>query len=84
VADDGFKIELDPDLGSQLQDAARAAGVSTDAYASELISQGLGDPDWRETMASLAHYDRTGEFVDADEALAAAKARLMRRLDHAR
>jgi predicted transcriptional regulator len=80
MADDGFRIELDADLGAQLQAAARAVGVSADAYASELISQALGDPDWRETRESLANYDRTGEFVDADEALTAAKARLTQRL----
>lgn len=84
MADDGFKIEVDADLGAQLQAAAHAAGVSADAYASKLISQGLGDPDWRETRESLSHYDRTGEFVDADEALKAAKARLLQRLDRAR
>jgi hypothetical protein len=41
----------------------------------------LGDDDWAETKASLAHYDRTGEFVDADEALAALRVRRVGRLD---
>lgn len=84
MADDGYKIELNADLGAQLEAAARAAGLSVDAYAAELISEALGDPDWRETRESLDHYDRTGEFVDLDEALAAAKARLMQRLAGAR
>jgi hypothetical protein len=84
MADDGFRIELDADLGAQLQEAARAAGVSVDAYASELIAQALGDHDWRETRDSLSHYDRTGEFVDADVALAGARARLLQRLDRPR
>ena len=83
MADDGFTVELDADLGAQLQEAARVAGVSANAYASQLISRAL-DHDWGETRDSLSHYDRTGEFVDADEALAAAKARLLQRLDRAR
>ncbi|HEY1425631.1 MAG TPA: hypothetical protein VGF50_03065 [Caulobacteraceae bacterium] len=80
MAGDGYRIELNAHLGAQLEEAARAAGLSVDAYAAELISEALGDPDWRETKQSLAHYDRTGEFVDLDEALAAAKARLTQRL----
>jgi hypothetical protein len=83
MADDEFRIELDADLGAQLQEAARAAGVSADAYAAKLISQALGDHDWRETRQSLSRYDLTGEFVDADEALAAAKVRLLQRLGRA-
>lgn len=80
MADDGYRIELNPHLGAQLDEAASAAGLSVDRFAAELISQALGDPDWRDTRESLAHYDRTGEFVDLDEALAVAKKRLMERL----
>lgn len=39
------------------------------------------DADWSETLASLADYDRTGEFVDADEAFAQLRARLIERLN---
>jgi hypothetical protein len=83
MADDGFKVEISAHLGARLEEAAQAAGRSTDDYASELISQVLGD-DWSEANASLAHYDRTGEYVDAKEALAEQRARLVERLDRLR
>jgi len=84
MADDGFKVELSAELGAELAAAARSAGLSPDGYANELISQVLSGGDWREAKEALAHYDRTGEFVDSDEALSAATARLMARLDASR
>ncbi|HWF77183.1 MAG TPA: hypothetical protein VN694_08400 [Caulobacteraceae bacterium] len=84
MADDGFRVELSAELGAKLEAAARSAGLSPNAYANELISQVLGGGDWREAKEALAHYDRTGEFVDADQALSAARARLMARLDASR
>jgi predicted transcriptional regulator len=83
MADGGLTIELQAGLAERLKEAARAAGRSTDDFASELIAQGLAD-DWTEARASLAEYDRSGEFVDAKEALAAARTRLLERLDRAR
>jgi len=83
MADDGFRIELDEALGARLREAANAAGQSTDAYASTLISQALDDR-WAEAKARLAEYDRTGEYVDAKEAMAAVRARIAERLDQAR
>jgi hypothetical protein len=83
MADGGFTVELDAELGARLKRAAEVAGRSVEDYAAELIAQGLHD-DWAETRASLEHYDRTGEYVDADEALTKSRARLVERLDRAR
>jgi hypothetical protein len=66
-----------------LREAAAAAGRSPDEYASVLVAQALGD-DWAEAKAALAHYDRTGEFVDAGEAFAELRVRLVERLANKR
>ena len=83
MADGGLTIELDAELATRLREAAKAAGRSTDDYASELISQGLAE-DWTDARSSLAEYDRTGEYVDATQALADSWARLVERLDRVR
>jgi hypothetical protein len=83
MADGGLTIEIDAALGARLRDAAEAAGQSAAEYASELIAQGLGD-GWAQARASLADYDRTGEYVDAREAMQSFRARLVERLDRAR
>jgi len=79
MADGSVTIELDADLGARLKDAAAAAGRSPDEMAANLIQHGLDD-DWAETRARLAEYDRTGESVDAHEAMAELRARLVERL----
>ena len=53
MADGGLTIELDAELATRLREAAKAAGRSTDDYASELISQGLAE-DWTDARSSLA------------------------------
>jgi hypothetical protein len=83
MADGGLTIELDAALGARLREAAEAVGRSAEEYASTLIAQGLAD-EWAEARASLADYDRTGDYVEAKEALADARARLVERLDRAR
>jgi len=79
MADGGLKIELDESLSERVKAAAEAAGRPAGEYAAELISKGLDD-GWADTYASLAEYDRTGEYVDADVALADFRAELERRL----
>jgi len=83
MADGGFTIELDAALGARLREAAEAVGRSAEDYASELIAQGLAD-DWAEARASLANYDRSGEYVDARTALADSRAELVQRLERRR
>ena len=79
MADGGLKIELDEDLAQRVKDAAEAVGQSADQFANELIAKSLDD-GWAEARASLAEYDRTGEYVDADVALADFRKELERRL----
>ncbi|HEY1750258.1 MAG TPA: hypothetical protein VGG29_03290 [Caulobacteraceae bacterium] len=83
MPDDGVTIALDAALSARLHEAAEAAGQSPQELASALIAQGLDDR-WAEAKASLAEYDRTGEYVDAETALADFRARLTERLDRAR
>ena len=66
----------------RLTDAAEAAGVTVEAYAALIIERALeldgvkedaavfqNAHDWTEADRRLAEYDRTGEYLDAGEAL---------------
>ena len=78
--DDGaLKLELDVGLRERLKAAADGAGRSVGDYAAQLIEQGL-EHRWSESLARLAEYDRTGEHVPAEEALARFKAAVVERL----
>jgi hypothetical protein len=79
MADGGLTIELNEGLAQRVKDAAEALGQSADQFANELIAKSLDD-GWAEARASLAEYDRTGEYVDADVALADFRKELERRL----
>jgi predicted transcriptional regulator len=68
MADGALTVELDEALSERLKLAAEAAGRRVDDYAAQLISQALDDR-WSESLARLAEYDRTGEYVPAEEAL---------------
>jgi len=83
MADGGLTIELEASLGARLKEAAEAAGETADEYAARVLADALAD-DWAAAKASLAHYDRTGEFVDAGKALAENRARLVERLNQPR
>ncbi|HEX4195934.1 MAG TPA: hypothetical protein VHZ26_00690 [Caulobacteraceae bacterium] len=78
--DDGaLRLELDVTLSKRLKVAAREAGRSVDDYAAQLIAQGLDDR-WSETQRRLEDYDRTGEYVPADEALARFRSAIAERI----
>jgi hypothetical protein len=78
--DDGaLKLELDVALSERLKDAAREAGRSVDDYAVQLIARGLDDR-WSETQRRLENYDRTGEYVPMEDALARFKSGIVERL----
>jgi predicted transcriptional regulator len=79
MADAGMTIELNEELAQRVKDAAEALGKSADKFANELIAKSMDD-GWAEARASLAEYDRTGEYVDADVALADFRKELERRL----
>jgi hypothetical protein len=69
MADGSIKLELNADLSERLAAAADEAGIPVQDFAAGLIGRGLDDR-WAITKARLAEYDRTGESVDAKEALA--------------
>jgi hypothetical protein len=83
MADGGLTIELDASLSARLRDAAEAAGQSADEFAACILAEALAH-DWASARASLADYDRTGEFADARQALAVNRDRLVARLNRAR
>ena len=67
MADDGLKIELDAALAGRVRAFAEAAGAPIETVVREALS-GYVD-DWSETLDRLTEYDRTGDYVDAEEAL---------------
>ncbi|CAN5239092.1 hypothetical protein BH10PSE1_BH10PSE1_26630 [soil metagenome] len=71
MADGALTLNLDDATARRLADAARQAGMTPEAYALERILADLTPPahDWTEADRRLAEYDRTGEFIDAAEAL---------------
>jgi len=79
MADGGLNLSIDNDLAKRLRAAADAAGESVQDYAINALKAATDD-GWAETHASLAEYDRTGEYIDADVALANFRAELERRL----
>lgn len=76
MADGAITLTLDDETVRRLDEAARRAGVSPEAYAADLLSAvvteeatGIGPHDWTEANRRLAEYDRTGEFLEAGPAL---------------
>ena len=69
MADGGIKLELSEALSTRLKAAADAAGRPAEAYAAELIADGL-DEDWAEAHARYAEYERTGLYLEAKAEMA--------------
>ena len=81
MADGELTLKLDDETARRLQEAADAAGRPVAEFAADLISGGLPpDPHWREALEALEEYDRTGEGVSVEEALAEFRATLDERL----
>jgi hypothetical protein len=78
MADGGLKFELDEALSARVRAAADAVGRPVEDFATNLIAYGLDD-DWAESYARFAEYERTGESVDVEVALAAFHERLAER-----
>ncbi|CAN5232784.1 hypothetical protein BH11PSE2_BH11PSE2_19880 [soil metagenome] len=69
MADGSLKLVLDDVLVEKIERAATAAGVTPEAYAIAVLDHAVSD-GWAETDAAFAEYDRTGESIPAEEALA--------------
>ena len=77
---DGFDIHISPEQAAHLRAAAQTQGVDPADYARQLLEAALDAADpLAVSRARLAEYDRTGEFVPADRALADFKAAVERR-----
>jgi len=80
MADGELTLKLDDETARRLQAAADAAGRSVGDYAAGLISEGLTDTSWTESLRRLDEYDRTGESITVEEALAHFDSELEERL----
>jgi len=69
MADGELILKLDDDTLRRLQAAADAVGVSIDGYAADVLAGALADR-WSVSLRRLEEYDRTGEYVPLEEALA--------------
>ena len=72
MADGGMTLNIDEPLAERLREAAKLAGQSVEVYARQALEAFAEDQDdrWAESIRRLEEYDRTGEYVDAEEALA--------------
>jgi hypothetical protein len=78
--DDGaLKLDLDAALSERLRAAADEAGRTVSDHAAHLIAEGL-DNRWSVSVERLTEYDRTGEFVPAEDALARFRSAIKERL----
>ncbi len=76
---DGADIHLDPERAERLRLAAKAAGMTPEAFAISAIDSAIDD-DWLEAIASLEDYERTGVSYPAEEILAEFRANVETRL----
>jgi predicted transcriptional regulator len=67
MADGGLTIELNEALAERVRALAEASGTTAEALVCEAVSDYVDD--WSQTLDPLAGYDRTGQFVDAEEAM---------------
>lgn len=83
MAEAGLKIELGVALSKRLMAAADLAGEPVDAYAEAIIGDVLdaeaAHADWPEDEARWAEYERSGESIPAEAALAGFQESLARR-----
>jgi predicted transcriptional regulator len=70
MADGELTLKLDDETARRLKEAADAAGRPVEAYARDLIAEGLAEDDWAEDVRIAAEYDRTGQSYSVEEALA--------------
>ena len=80
MADGELTLKLDDETARRLATLADVAGVSVETYVLEIIADDLEHDGLAVSRIRLAEYDRTGEFISVEEAMAhfdrAAEARL--------
>ena len=70
MADGELRLRLDDETERRLAEAADEAGVSVEAYVLAMIAGDLGHDPLAVSRARLAEYDRTGESISVEEAMA--------------
>lgn len=73
MADGALTLILDDATVARLAEAAALAGQTPEAYAADRLAETLSPPlayDWTEANERLTEYDRTGEYVTLEDALA--------------
>jgi hypothetical protein len=69
MADGEVTIKLDDASITALDAKAKAAGLTPDDYARQVVQEALGTIDhWAIARARAAEFDRTGEGMTVDEA----------------
>ena len=74
---DGFDIHLNEDQARRLKAAAEASGVDPTTYVQQALERAMDDG---EEARRWAEYQRTGETIPLEDALAAFDAELERSL----
>ncbi|MFN3584529.1 hypothetical protein [Phenylobacterium sp.] len=69
MPDGDLTLKLDDETQRRLAEAARAAGMSVEAYALGVLVDELGGDPLSVSRARLAQYRRTGEFISVEEAM---------------
>ena len=70
MADGELRLTLDDETQRRLGEAAEAVGMSVEAYALGVLLDELDSDPLAISRARLAEYDRTGEFITVEEAMA--------------
>jgi predicted transcriptional regulator len=83
MADGELTLNLDDETARGLKEAADAAGRSVPDYAQGLIADAL-DADWAEDLDRIAEYERTGESLSVEEAMAHFRSELHEQVKKAR
>lgn len=78
--DDGsLTLTIEAELAYRLKASAESVGCSVGDHARDLIRDALVN-DWAEEEAGWAEYERTGESISADVALAEFRSSVEKRL----
>ncbi|PZQ52089.1 MAG: hypothetical protein DI570_24645 [Phenylobacterium zucineum] len=70
MADGDVTVKLDAETRRRLEAAAGAAGVSVEDYVRGIIAEDIADDGLAVSRRRLAEYDRSGEFLSLNEAMA--------------
>lgn len=75
-------VTLDERTAARVKAAAAEIGMPLEQYVAESMADRIepplpitdramveGEPGWREAMDALDHYDRTGEYLEAESAM---------------